>query len=113
MAAGGVLTQDPKTYSDSCQRKWLVSNYEAGDVVFHNSYMVGRTYASDRMDIQVDARSQIHASTMNHDKDGVIRLGTDLRFVDTRKPWDIVSSPLMVIIGYKLTVYQTAMGESV
>ncbi|KAJ0109332.1 hypothetical protein J7T55_000257 [Diaporthe amygdali] len=70
MAAGGVLTQDPKAYSDSCQRRWLVSNYEAGDVVFHNSYM-------------------IHASTMNYDQDGVIRLGTDLRFVDVRKPWDM------------------------
>lgn len=44
MAAGGVLTQDPKAYSDSCQRRWLVSNYDAGDVVFHNSYMVSWRY---------------------------------------------------------------------
>lgn len=34
---------------------------------------------------------QIHASTVNHDKDNVIRLGTDLRFVDKSGNWDTVS----------------------
>lgn len=33
---------------------------------------------------------QIHASTMNFDPDNIIRVGTDLRFVDGSKPWDIV-----------------------
>ncbi|KAL7940368.1 phytanoyl-CoA hydroxylase [Trichoderma barbatum] len=69
MMSGGVLAQGPKGFSDAYQRKWLVSNYEAGDVVLHSSYM-------------------IHASTINRDKTGTIRLGTDLRFVDSREPWD-------------------------
>ncbi|KAL1607555.1 hypothetical protein SLS59_002523 [Nothophoma quercina] len=30
----------------------------------------------------------IHASTMNYDPTNVIRVGTDLRFVDSSKPWD-------------------------
>ena len=33
---------------------------------------------------------QIHASTMNYDPDNIIRVGTDLRFVDSSKPWDKV-----------------------
>lgn len=40
---------------------WLVANYEAGDVVFHDPYM-------------------IHTSTVNEDVEGRIRLSTDLRF---------------------------------
>lgn len=28
---------------------------------------------------------------MNHDPDSIIRVGTDLRFVDSSKPWDTVS----------------------
>jgi hypothetical protein len=35
---------------------------------------------------------QIHASTINNDPDRVIRLATDLRFVDSSKPYDTVSS---------------------
>ena len=34
--------------------------------------------------------SQIHASTINNDPDRVIRLATDLRFVDSSKPFDEV-----------------------
>jgi len=34
---------------------------------------------------------QIHASTMNYDPSNVIRVGTDLRFVDASKSWDKVS----------------------
>lgn len=33
---------------------------------------------------------QIHASTVNKDPKNVIRLATDLRFVDSSKPWDEV-----------------------
>jgi hypothetical protein len=35
---------------------------------------------------------QIHASTLNCDPENTIRVGTDLRFVDSSKPWDKVSS---------------------
>ncbi|KAG8167246.1 hypothetical protein KVR01_002935 [Diaporthe batatas] len=30
----------------------------------------------------------IHASTIKHDAQGRIRVGTDLRFVDSSRPWD-------------------------
>jgi phytanoyl-CoA hydroxylase len=43
------------------RRRWLAANYEAGDVVFHNPYM-------------------IHGAVKNDDPEGRIRLGTDLRF---------------------------------
>ena len=43
--------------------KWLVSDYEAGDVVFHDPYM-------------------IHSSSRNEDWQGRIRLSTDLRFYE-------------------------------
>ncbi|KAL3965311.1 hypothetical protein ACCO45_002315 [Purpureocillium lilacinum] len=42
-------------------RRWLVADYEAGDVVFHDPYM-------------------IHTSTRNEDAARRIRLSTDLRF---------------------------------
>jgi phytanoyl-CoA hydroxylase len=43
------------------QGKWLAAEYEAGDVVFHDPYM-------------------IHGSSRNQDERGRIRLSTDLRF---------------------------------
>ncbi|KAK3071361.1 hypothetical protein LTR53_008766 [Teratosphaeriaceae sp. CCFEE 6253] len=43
------------------RRRWLAANYEAGDVVFHNPYV-------------------IHGAVKNTDPLGRIRLGTDLRF---------------------------------
>lgn len=45
------------------QLRWLVGDYEAGDVVFHNHYM-------------------IHAATKNEDVQGRIRLASDLRFYE-------------------------------
>ncbi|MCJ1448200.1 MAG: hypothetical protein MMC23_008714 [Stictis urceolatum] len=44
-------------------RRWLVADYEAGDVVFHGPWMV-------------------HGSTGNEDVEGKIRLSTDLRFYE-------------------------------
>jgi hypothetical protein len=32
--------------------------------------------------------NQIHASTLNHDPNSIIRLATDLRFVDGSRPFD-------------------------
>jgi phytanoyl-CoA hydroxylase len=72
MLSTGLLADGPREYSDTFERKWLVTSYEAGDVVLHNPYA-------------------IHASTLNHDANNVIRVGTDLRFVDSSKPWDKVS----------------------
>ncbi|KAH7392800.1 hypothetical protein BKA66DRAFT_509849 [Pyrenochaeta sp. MPI-SDFR-AT-0127] len=69
MLSTGLLADGPREYSDTFQRRWLVTKYEAGDVVLHNPFA-------------------IHASTKNFDPNNVIRVGTDLRFVDSSKPWD-------------------------
>ena len=71
MLDSGVLTEGPASFGRSHGRRWLVTDYEAGDVVLHSTFM-------------------IHASTINHDPDNVIRLATDLRFVNSSKPWDKV-----------------------
>lgn len=47
----------------SKHRRWLVGNYEAGDVVFHNPYM-------------------IHGAIKNEDPQGRIRVACDLRFYE-------------------------------
>ncbi|KAI2484979.1 Phytanoyl-CoA hydroxylase [Pyrenophora tritici-repentis] len=69
MLSTGLLADGPREYADNFNRRWLVTRYEAGDVVLHNPYA-------------------IHASTLNYDHNNVIRVGTDLRFVDGSKPWD-------------------------
>jgi len=50
-----------ENWGDGKKRRWLVGNYEAGDVVFHNPYMV-------------------HGAIKNEDPRGRIRLACDLRF---------------------------------
>ncbi|KAF2031632.1 hypothetical protein EK21DRAFT_62709 [Setomelanomma holmii] len=69
MLSTGLLADGPREYSNTFGRRWLVTKYEAGDVVLHDPFA-------------------IHASTMNYDPNNVIRVGTDLRFVDSSKPWD-------------------------
>ncbi|KYG41027.1 hypothetical protein M433DRAFT_8282 [Acidomyces richmondensis BFW] len=69
MLSTGLLSEGPREFSKRFGRKWLVTPYEAGDVVLHNPFA-------------------IHASLINHDKDNIIRLATDLRFVDSSRPWD-------------------------
>jgi phytanoyl-CoA hydroxylase len=67
----GLLSEGPREFANRFNRRWLVSAYEAGDVVLHSPFA-------------------IHASTINHDPKNVIRLATDLRFVDSSRPWDTV-----------------------
>ncbi|PFH60769.1 hypothetical protein XA68_10383 [Ophiocordyceps unilateralis] len=69
MMSSGFLSNGPAEFARQHHKRWLVSAYEAGDVVLHRPHM-------------------IHASTINEDPEGRIRLGTDLRFVDTGRPWD-------------------------
>ncbi|KIN08525.1 hypothetical protein OIDMADRAFT_100270 [Oidiodendron maius Zn] len=69
MLSTGLLSESPAEFGRAYDRRWLVTDYRAGDVVLHNPYA-------------------IHASTLNHDPDHVIRLATDLRFADSRQPWD-------------------------
>ena len=40
MLSTGLLADGPREYSDSFDRRWLVTNYEAGDVVLHTPYTV-------------------------------------------------------------------------
>ncbi|KAK7708839.1 hypothetical protein SLS57_008900 [Botryosphaeria dothidea] len=69
MNDGGFLSRDTVEYGRQERRKWLIAEYETGDVIFHNPWMV-------------------HASCKNKDPEGRIRLATDLRFVDPEKPYD-------------------------
>ena len=81
MLESGVLTDGPAEFARTYKRRWLVTDYEAGDVVLHSSYM-------------------IHASTVNHDPNNIIRLATDLRFVDSSRPWDEVGSGSSASVVY-------------
>ncbi|KAF2089793.1 phytanoyl-CoA hydroxylase [Saccharata proteae CBS 121410] len=69
MMSTGFLAEGPTAFGAEHKRRWLVTAYEAGDVVLHSPHA-------------------IHASTINCDPQGVIRVGTDLRFVDTKKDVD-------------------------
>lgn len=71
MDATGMLSMDPGTFGRQFgeNRKWLIGDYEAGDIVFHHSMM-------------------IHASGSNLDPQGRIRLSTDLRYGDRNHPYD-------------------------
>ncbi|KAH6715232.1 hypothetical protein BKA61DRAFT_348935 [Leptodontidium sp. MPI-SDFR-AT-0119] len=69
MMATGLLSESPADFAKQANRRWLVSAYEAGDVVLHDPFA-------------------IHASTINYDPEGVIRLATDLRFCDSSRAYD-------------------------
>lgn len=80
MTSIGILSNNPPEFEvahrEIAQRaglgakeyRWLIADYEAGDVVFHHP-------------------CSVHASATNNDPDGRIRLSTDLRFYDKRD-WD-------------------------
>lgn len=40
MSDGGFLSRDTKAYGEENQRKWLITDYEAGDVIFHSPFLV-------------------------------------------------------------------------
>ncbi|KAI5860942.1 hypothetical protein GGS23DRAFT_578068 [Durotheca rogersii] len=69
MTGGAMLADGAKDFCETHGRRWLVTDYEAGDVVLHTPYA-------------------IHASTINKDPRNIIRLGTDLRFVDSSNTYD-------------------------
>jgi phytanoyl-CoA hydroxylase len=70
MTIGARCATDAGEFSDATGRKWMVANYEAGDVVFHQSFM-------------------IHASCQNQDPNNRIRLATDIRYTDDSKKVDV------------------------
>jgi|SRR5579859_5898076 len=57
----GWMYLDLAPLAEQLNTRWLVANYEAGDMVVHSPYMV-------------------HASTMNTDPQRRIRLSTDIRY---------------------------------
>lgn len=69
MMSTGFLAEGPAGFGREYKRRWLVTGYEAGDLVLHKPHM-------------------IHASTINHDPQNKIRVGTDLRFVDSSRSYD-------------------------
>ena len=72
------LTQDLGTLAETADSRWLVADYEAGDMVVHSAYM-------------------IHAATDNHDPAGRLRLSTDIRYQNVRgRNRRTVGEPLVV-----------------
>ena len=66
---GGWLNTDLPALADRADSRWLVADYEAGDVVVHTAYMV-------------------HAATLNVDPHRRIRLSTDIRYQRVRDEID-------------------------
>ncbi len=69
MSATGGIGKDLSLLVNRYQTRWLVADYEAGDMVVHTSYM-------------------IHASTQNISHDGRMRLSTDIRYQRIRDEID-------------------------
>ena len=61
MSESGWLTKDLPSLAERMPGRWLMADYAAGDMVVHSPYM-------------------IHASTVNEDPDGRMRLSTDIRY---------------------------------
>ncbi|MFO7168510.1 MAG: phytanoyl-CoA dioxygenase family protein [Chloroflexota bacterium] len=69
MSATGWLTKDLPSLADRLDTRWLIADYEAGDMVVHSPYM-------------------IHAATVNTDAEGRMRLSTDIRYQRVRDEID-------------------------
>jgi ectoine hydroxylase-related dioxygenase (phytanoyl-CoA dioxygenase family) len=61
MDNSGWMGKDLAALADTLNTRWLVADYEAGDMVVHSPYMM-------------------HAATMNVDPNGRMRLSTDIRY---------------------------------
>lgn len=71
MNSNGGLSDDAEEFANAhaSGKKWLISPFEAGDVVFHNPYI-------------------IHGAAMNEDPTARIRLSTDLRIYEESMEMD-------------------------
>jgi hypothetical protein len=71
------ITADLPGLADEHDERWLVADYRAGDVVVHSAHLV-------------------HASLDNVDRDGIMRLSTDIRYQRVTEPidwrWDFEES---------------------
>ena len=70
MDKSGWLTKDLPSLAEKTDSRWLMADYEAGDMVIHGAYT-------------------IHASSNNMDTQGRIRLSTDIRYQRLREEIDI------------------------
>ncbi len=69
MATGGWISHDLPALANLINGRWLLANYEAGDMVIHSPYL-------------------IHASTVNYDAENRMRLSTDIRYQLMREKID-------------------------
>ncbi len=69
MNEGGWLTKKLAELADRFGTRWLCADFGAGDVMFHSPYM-------------------IHAATQNENREGRMRLSTDIRFQRVRDEID-------------------------
>lgn len=69
MSLTGGIGKDLSALVSRYNTRWLVADYEAGDMVIHTSYM-------------------IHAATQNNNHEGRIRLSTDIRYQRIRDEID-------------------------
>jgi ectoine hydroxylase-related dioxygenase (phytanoyl-CoA dioxygenase family) len=69
MSATGWLTKDLPSLADRLNARWLIADYETGDMVVHSAYM-------------------IHAATTNENAAGRMRLSTDIRYQHIRDEID-------------------------
>ncbi|HBT93814.1 MAG TPA: dehydrogenase, partial [Chitinophagaceae bacterium] len=70
MTEGGWVGKDLGAMAEKFNTRWLLADYEAGDMVIHSPYM-------------------IHAATDNVDAMGRIRLSTDIRYQSIREELDV------------------------
>ena len=61
MTEGGWISKDLQAMAEKFNTRWLVADYEAGDIVLHSPFM-------------------IHAATLNESRAGLVRLSTDIRY---------------------------------
>ena len=69
MSDTGWLTKNLPQLADRFNTRWLMADYEAGDMMIHSAYM-------------------IHAATVNTDPNGHMRLSTDIRYQRLRDEID-------------------------
>ena len=66
----GWLSKDLVSLANKANSRWLIADYEAGDLMVHSPYMV-------------------HAATDNKDPENRLRLSTDIRFQNVREEIDV------------------------
>ena len=69
MKAGGWISDNLPEMAEQFDSRWLIADYEAGDVMLHSPFM-------------------IHAATANDSREDQIRLSTDIRYQNVRDEID-------------------------